>query len=74
VSISVVVTNFPKLTSLLKFRTVPIPDFWNVFTITLIQKYISEKKCKIVKVTLTKNTTLQRIEQLSLIKCNCIRN
>jgi hypothetical protein len=29
---------------------------------------------KVAKVILTKNTTLQRIEQLSLIKCNYIRN
>jgi hypothetical protein len=30
--------------------------------------------CKAVKVLLTKNTTLQRMKQLSPIKCNCIRN
>jgi regulator of replication initiation timing len=30
--------------------------------------------CKVVKVTLTKNTTLQRMEQLSPIECNYIRN
>jgi hypothetical protein len=30
--------------------------------------------CKVVKVILTKNTTLQRIEQLNSIECNYIRN
>jgi hypothetical protein len=30
--------------------------------------------CKVVKVILTKNTTLQKMEQLSLKGCNCIRN
>jgi hypothetical protein len=29
---------------------------------------------KVVKVILTKNTTLQRMEPLSPIECNCIRN
>jgi hypothetical protein len=38
----------------------------------LFLKYKENKLC--YKVILTKNITLQRIEQLSLIKCNYIRN
>jgi hypothetical protein len=34
----------------------------------------TESLCKIMKVILTKNTTLQRMEQLNLIECNYIRN
>jgi hypothetical protein len=35
---------------------------------------IYQNSCKIMKVTLTKNTTLQRMKQLSSIGCNYIRN
>jgi hypothetical protein len=45
--------------------------------ISILQEiYICKFKIyyKVVKVTLTKNTTLQKMEQLNLIECNYIRN
>jgi hypothetical protein len=55
-------------------------NFVNYIEFTLKNREKNEKKwklyydCKVVKVTLTKNTTLQKIEQLSSIKCNCMGN
>jgi hypothetical protein len=55
-----------------------VPTKLSILLVDFIRKTIDNYEnmviCKVVKVTLTKNTTLQRTEQLSLIEYNCIRN